>query len=171
MGEFVTREHQRALLEELKDVYPEVKPYRFNGDEAGRRATANLHYLLEHSLIEGKIRLSSAGDRSSICAVRLTHKGLDFLLDDGGLSAILGVVTVKLHDDSIRQLLINRVDADTKATPEERDALRDKIRKLPAEMLGTVVSEATKEGLKHVPDLAAWLFHTLPHALQVTTIA
>ena len=36
--------------------------------------------------------------------------GIDFLTDDGGLSAILGVVTVKLHSDTIQALIAAKID-------------------------------------------------------------
>ena len=42
---------------------------------------------------------------------RITAKGIDFLEDDGGLSAILGVVTVKLHADTLREMLAKKIDA------------------------------------------------------------
>lgn len=41
----------------------------------------------------------------------LTAKGLDFIADDGGLGAILGDVTVRLHGDALRDLLISRVQS------------------------------------------------------------
>ncbi|EIR5426104.1 hypothetical protein LW795_005216, partial [Salmonella enterica] len=34
----------------------------------------------------------------------ITHKGIDFIRDDGGLGAILNVQTVKFHDSTITAL-------------------------------------------------------------------
>jgi hypothetical protein len=43
--------------------------------------------------------------------VKITSRGIDFLADDGGLAAILGVVTVKLHEETLKALLEAGVDA------------------------------------------------------------
>lgn len=162
MGEFLDRSRQRELLFELRDEYPHPKFYTLKGDEIGRRETVNLHYLLEHGLIEGKLEFSGTGDRSARCKARLTHKGLDFLADDGGLSAILGIVTVKLHDDTVRDLLISQVDADTAKDSTAKTKLKDAIRRLPAEALSTLVKSAMESGLKHVGDIGSWI-HQISH--------
>lgn len=157
MGEFLNRARQRELLWELRDEYPHQKHYEFKGDEAGRREAVNLHYLLEHGLIDGKPRFSKTGDRASHWLVRITHHGLDFLADDGGLGAILGVVTVKLHDDTVRELLMARVDADNTNDSTAKADLKDTIRRMPADVLSTLVKEATKVGLGHIGDIGSWI--------------
>ena len=45
-------------------------------------------------------------------------------MDDGGLSAILGVVTVKLHSDTIQALLNTKIDQ-ADIPPEEKSKLKD----------------------------------------------
>lgn len=159
MGELLDRARQRELLLELRGEYPHLKHYQCKGDEAGRRETVNLYYLLEHGLIEGKPHFPSTGDRSALWPVRINHRGLDFLADDGGLGAILGVVTVKLHDDTVRDLLMARVDADDKKDDTAKAKLKETIRSLPAEALSTLVKEAAKAGLAHVGDIGAWIHH------------
>lgn len=163
MGEFVDRGHQRQLLRELNEVFPKTKGFSSNGDEAGRRTLVNLWYLRGHCLIEGEIRLSTSGDNGGVAVVRLTSQGWDFLADDGGLGAILGVVTVKLHDDTIRDLLLARVDADPIATEDQKKGLRATIRGLPVEALKEMVKEATKLGLSHVDDLRPWIEHAVQY--------
>lgn len=159
MGEFLDRARQRELLFELQDEYPHPKFYVLAGDEAGRREAVNLHYLLEHGLIEGRPQFSSSGDKSSRWQVRITHQGLDFLADDGGLGAILGVITVKLHDDTVRDLLMAGVDADKSIDASAKSKLKDMIRGLPADVLSTAVKEAMKAGLSHVGDIGGWIHH------------
>jgi hypothetical protein len=161
MGEFLDRARQRELLFEMRNEYPRPKTYDLKGDRPGRREAVNLHYLLEHGLIAGQPRFSSTGDGSSLWLVRITHQGLDFLADDGGLGAILGVVTVRLHDDTVRELLMARVDADNTKDDSAKAKLRDTIRGLPAEMLSTLVKEAMKSGLAHIQDVGAWIHHSL----------
>ncbi len=90
----------------------------------------------------------------------ITAKGLDFIQDDGGLSAILGVVTVKLHDDTIRRLLIDKVQASEE--PEGvKERLVDAIKSAPAETLKTVVQKTLEAGIQSLPNavqlLQGWL--------------
>lgn len=165
MGEFLDRGQQRELLMELRDEYPHPKFYTLKGDEAGRRVAVNLSYLIEHGLIEGKLEFSGTGDKSGRCKARLTHKGLDFLADDGGLGAILGVVTVRLHDDTVRDLLIAQVNADATKDDSAKTKLKDAIRGLPAEALSTLVKSAAETGLKHIGDVGTWI-HQIIHIVM-----
>lgn len=73
MGEFLDRPRQRELLLELRDEYPHVRHYQLQGDEAGRRETVNLYYLLEHGLIDGKPQFSGTGDRSARFPARINE--------------------------------------------------------------------------------------------------
>lgn len=157
MGELLDRGRQRELLLELQNEFPHPKFYKLSGDDQGRRESVNLQYLVEHGLITGKLEFSGTGDRSGRGNLRITHHGLDFLADDGGLGAILGVVTVKLHDDTIRKLLMARVDEDNAIDESAKAQLKDTIRGLPGEMLSTLVKEATKVGLGHVGDIGTWI--------------
>ena len=93
------------------------------------------------------------------CA-RSRHGGVDFLADDGGLTAILGTVVVKLHADTIRDMLLARVESTALPAPE-KSALVKQIKALPAMALQAVASRATQEGLAHIPDLWHWLQGTL----------
>lgn len=69
------------------------------------------------------------------------------------------MVTVKLHDDTVRDLLMARVDEDKTKDDSAKVKLKDTIRGLPAEMLSTLVKEAMKAGLGHIPDVGAWIHH------------
>lgn len=171
MGDFLDRDMQRELLTEMKDEYPHLKHYQAGGDESGRRLTVNLHYLWEHGLIEGKPMFSGTGDRSCRWPVKLTHRGLDFLADDGGLSAILGVVTIRMHDDTIRQLLEKGVANDPKATSEEKTGAIEILRKMPEKAMSVVVEELAKKGIEHFPNLVPYLLHAGRIALHATGVA
>ena len=156
MGELLDRNFQRQLLGELRDIYPHAADVRRSwGEQPDNRLLVNLVYLDEHGLVtlsrsdllSGEIRLHS---------VSLTAKGMDFLADDGSLSAILGVVTVKLHDDSIRDLLIKRIEA-AEGERTAKQALIDKIRSLPAEALGKLTMDGLNAALSQVPRLVELL--------------
>lgn len=112
------RQLQLKLLEKMSLNYPDSCD--FNGDykygtSEYAAAVANLYYLMQHNLVkEESIEVSSEiGARGSrkfqFGAPTINQNGMDFLADDGGLSAILGVVTIKIDPEQYRQILINRV--------------------------------------------------------------
>lgn len=143
------------MLEELRAVYPATELYQSGLDELARRRSVNLHYLLEHELISGKAESTYSDGISYV--VRINAKGLDFLQGDGGLSAILGVVTVKLHDETILKLMDGRIDAEPAATDAAKAEAKSSLRRLPEAALKTLVEEITKKGLEHFPDLLPWI--------------
>jgi hypothetical protein len=154
----INRELQLNLLKLLSDAYPQyVVANNIPGDKD--EVNANLHYLIEHDLVNGPVTDFMSGERIVGMAI-ITAAGIDFLADDGGLSAILGVVTVKLHEESIRQLLVDRVSrADLPA--EQRSSLLQAIRNLPARALQTATEKLLENGadqmLAEAPRLYTWL--------------
>lgn len=153
----ISREIQRKALLELQEHYPTWLDVQ-NPDwleMTPKAKAANLAYLEEHDLIALKWREGIGFPKSPFLAM-ITAKGIDFLADDGGLSAILGVVTVKLHEDTIRELLIKRVE-NSDAPPTVKSQLIGKIRELPSTALSKVAERGLEEGLERVPDLVEWL--------------
>ncbi|UVK45701.1 hypothetical protein BPNPMPFG_001261 [Mesorhizobium sp. AR07] len=90
----------------------------------------------------------------------ITAKGLDFIADDGGLGAILGVVTVRLHGDTLRELLISRVESS-----DEDDTVKQKVvaklKDIPGEALGALVTKALDASLASLPAVATWMLALL----------
>lgn len=143
----VDRALQLDLLNRLANEYPQtITVGKWLGENSN--SNAMLHYLSEHGLIDGSISRPVSGQQAFTSA-RITAAGLDFLADDGGLSAILGVVTIKLHEETIRQLLIDRIEA-SPASPEERSALAKAIRNLPTKALGALTDKLLKAGADHL---------------------
>jgi hypothetical protein len=144
----IDRDVQGKILELLRDVYPrraDTRAIKIGCDlnEIG----ANVAYLEEHSLVD-----ANWASGAPVAMVKITAKGLDFLVDDGGLSAILGVVTVRLHEDTLKALLIERIDSSSE--PETvRSKLKDQIRALPAEGMKTITMELLKQLLTRVPEV------------------
>lgn len=66
------------------------------------QAAANLRYLEDTWSFKGGAIIGVDGLAFSESTI--TAASLDFLEDDGGLSAILGIITVKLHADTIKGL-------------------------------------------------------------------
>ncbi|MDV2441190.1 hypothetical protein QR665_17230 [Acinetobacter gerneri] len=95
---------------------------------------ANLKYLEQHNLIEKNSIARSLDGIYSINQVTIIHHGMDFLADDGGLSAILGVVTIKFEADQLKLLLESKIMA-TDLPPADKHKLIDGLRSLSAESI------------------------------------
>lgn len=150
------RELQRNLLTKLADHYPERDHhgtlFEPIGDdkEAEAKVIANLLYLEEHELIEAGIEQGMDGYYSNFGA-KITAKGLDFLADDGGLTAILGTVTVRFHDETLRALIGQKI-ADAPLAPADKKKWSDALRALPADAIKHLTMKLLDEGLGHAPD-------------------
>jgi len=162
MGEFLDRDLQRNLLNEYREAYPQSLLTTLSGSQDDRQRMVNISYLIDHGLLQGEGRVNSTGDRSSRWKAAITARGLDFLADDGGLSAILGVVTVRFHDETLRALLIDRLEADPEADAGVKAKLYESIKGLPAEGLKVVMQKALETGLSNIPHLTHWLQGILP---------
>lgn len=149
------RDLQRQILEALAEHYP--KPIADLQDlmqSQHEEFDANVFYLYEHGLITMQIRNRMAtGDQAY--NQKITKDGLDFLADDGGLTAILGVVTVRLHEETVKALLEERLER-SDLPEEEKRPLLQAVRELPA--------EATKHLTMKLLDLGA---DNLPRAIEL----
>ena len=123
----------------------------------------NLLYLAEHDLIETHIRIG-IDNYISMASFRATKKGIDFLADDGGLSAILGVVTIKLHEDSLKALIENKIKSADLPEPEKRLWL-DALKTMPAEAAKQLAVRLMDAGISHGPNI----MHTVGTFLGITT--
>jgi hypothetical protein len=160
MGELLDRGFQRQLLMELRDVYPhKIDVLQHWGSQSDNRLLVNLSYLAEHGLIEFSTR-TLVSREIFMGFAKITAVGMDFVADDGGLSAILGVVTVKLHENTVRDLLVANVTAsDTPTSTKEQ--LIAKIKGLPTDALGSLTEKALDAGLASIPNLGAWLLSAI----------
>lgn len=141
------------------DSYPDRNrgvPDRTTDDpEAEKNVLANLLYLEEHGLIEAGLQQSLDGKYSSY-GTKITAKGLDFLEDDGGLSAILGTVTIRMHADSIKALLLAKIDASV-LPAEEKSRLKKHLDALTGEAWKQAGKYLMEQGLNHLPAGLSWL--------------
>lgn len=158
----IDRELQHRLLQAAADeypgdVYPQVDDLEW---EEQKNVAGQLFYLAEHGLIKNHSQISMDG-HVMFGPYKATKSGIDFIADDGGLSAVLGVVTIKLHDDTVRSLLIQSVQ---KSSGDEtvKGSLVAQIKALPAEALKTLTTKALEAGLQNLPN-AIQLLHTWLH--------
>jgi hypothetical protein len=94
----LNRTMQRKVLEVCAAIYPEqIDPMALLAAcnvEDSEPFMANVAYLAEHGLVDCKVRRIINGPAAlGVCMI--TARGLDFLADDGGLTAILGTRVVK----------------------------------------------------------------------------
>ena len=151
------RELQLELLKKLADSYPDTRDVqRWESEFPG--AMSNLAYLSEHGLCDLKtIAVSSVNVPFK---ARITAKGMDFLADDGGLSAILGVLTIKLHDDTIKAIIETRIMQSDLPEPAKKRMI-DRLRSLGGEATKHLLLKSLDYGLDKAPDaiekIGAWL--------------
>lgn len=146
---------QRQILELLREHYPHGAIAARELELDTERAATNLRYLEEHGLCKSGVKIG-AGGSIEFNQSTITAAGLDFLEDDGGLSAILGVVTVKLHADTVRDMIDAKIE--TSSVPaEEKSKLRNVLAGLSEAGLRAATTDLVKSGLDHLPDAAHWL--------------
>ncbi|WP_395317011.1 hypothetical protein [Variovorax sp. UC74_104] len=156
----IDRELQLHILEVLREVYPDYDKGQLlsdKGDGSGEdeRIVANLVYLEEHGLVKSGITFSITG-AALYDGARITAAGLDFLADDGGLTAVLGTVIVKLHADTIRDLMLAKVEA-AQLPAEEKSRLKKAITTLSTEALKEAAKKLVSAGMDNAPDAIALL--------------
>jgi len=134
---------QREILEDLDETYPNETWF---GDQISLSSDQGkeMYYLNEHGLIDARIERWTNAE--AISSARLTAKGRDFI-HGCGLSAYYGTITVKLHQDTIRELIEARILA-LDATQQEKDSMLKTLKKLPADAIKTATQELTKKALE-----------------------
>ena len=140
----------------LRDEYPRKIDEQPDIEGVEEEAIyANLSYLEGHGLCESGL-VQSADGVFGWAGASITASGIDFLEEDGGLSAILGVVTIKLHADTLRELLSAKIES-APIPPEEKSRLKKLLATLSETALKAGATEMVVTGLKHVQDIAQWI--------------
>ncbi|MDQ6212340.1 hypothetical protein [Achromobacter insolitus] len=153
----LNRDVQRSILSELADCYPDAYGHPIqnlapNADEGV--IVANLIYLAEHGLLKHGLEEDVDGWSPVLGMTRITARGMDFLEDDGGLSAILGVVTIRLHSDTIKGLIEEKI-AQSDLAPADKKRWIDQLRSLPADATKHLVQKLVEKGLDSGPAAVA----------------
>lgn len=148
------RQLQKELLEKMSSAYP----YSYNFDKEYSRGTdeynkvaANLYYLEQHELISNE-SITLTINPPLIEMPQITHKGLDFLADDGGLTAILKVVTVKFDADQLKAILESKIMA-SDLPSEDKQKLLYQLRTLPAEAIKHLTLKIVDYGWDNIGSL------------------
>jgi hypothetical protein len=154
---------QLEILEKLAAEYPAaVSDIHNKLSSDAQLAIKNIHYLAAHGLISANFS-SALGQRIPVPGpVKITHHGMDFLADDGGLSAILGVVTVKLHEDTLRQLITSKIQA-SDLPAEEKNSLLQTVKELPGEAIKHLSEKLLDLGLENAPRAVSLIHKALQY--------
>lgn len=157
----LNRDLQRLILVELTEQFPKYPRQEFFEALAAEHdqdeINGNLMYLQMHGMVKLKITTYLGGGFIiHTDLISPTEKAFDFLAEDGGLSAILGVVTVKLHADTIRDLLAAKIS--TSDIPEsEKNTLLQTIKSLPDEGLKHLTTKLIDYAVDQAPNIALLL--------------
>jgi len=149
------RNVQRDLLLALYESSPEgissTESNNFENSFGGvANYVANLRYLAEHGLLACKIDRYSHGYEITPELMKITNKGIDFIRNDGGLGAILNVVNVRLHSDTINKL--ESIISSSNAPEEEKSTLISTLRKLPEDAIKHLNLKLLDVGVSHLPN-------------------
>ena len=146
----IDRDLQHRILNLLIEHYPNDIDVEANLDEDRSKLLFNLQYLYEHGLI-GEV-LTATFDGFVIEATKITSKGIDFMADDGGLSAILNVVTVKVEASQMVSLLETLVMS-SNLSPADKQSMTSALRELPAESIKHLTTKVVDAGWDSLPGL------------------
>ena len=147
----LNRDVQHRILTMLSDSYP--TPVSDPSEELGldaKTGSQNLYYLAELGLITVSKERDIGPAYPTPAMATITAKGLDFLADDGGLGAILGTVTVKIHQDSIKQLLEDKIQQ-SDLTEQEKSGILKTLRELPSEAMSHLTTKLLDLGMGNLP--------------------
>lgn len=154
----LSREFQRRLLTKLSVYYPHAHVGRWQElDEDESTVKTNLLYLQQHGLINTDAKVNRQfGQGFTYSYSQLTKDGMDFLEQDGGLSAILGVVTIKLHDETVKSLIEHKI-MESDLSPSDKRRYVDGLRELPSETTKHLVLKLVDLGLGKGQQAIEWL--------------
>jgi len=146
---------QKRLLEACANNYPGYMSRETWNDQFEELdehvLAANLVYLHQHGLMEKSVSIGHQNDYTfSLGGLCCTEAGMDFLADDGGLSAILGTLTIKLHEDTLQKLIAGKI-LESDLPDEEKGRLVEGVKELSGEATKHLTMKLIDEGLAHLP--------------------
>ncbi|QXX98790.1 hypothetical protein IM817_11710 [Serratia marcescens] len=157
-----TEKYDRALQLEILNALVDVAPNHLSEEQEEQlqgkfqnydHFVACMLYLQMHNLVSLPFVVSQSNEgvkyifNSHTCAI--THSGIDFLLNDGGLSAILKVQTIRIHRDTI--VAIEDLIAVSNLSAPEKASIVSKLRELPADAIKHLTLQLLTQGVLHVP--------------------
>lgn len=135
-------------LNELCQIFGDNKLFR------------ELKYLEESELLHNEAIIISIDNCIYFGVVKITNKGLDFIQSDGGISAILNVVTVRFEPDTLTALIAAKINQSD--LPEaERSKLVEAVKELPSDGIKHLMTKVLDKGVENIPNLVRIISDTL----------
>lgn len=150
------RQLQLQILNRLRDEYPEFMEINKFLDANDKKIQANLFYLAEHNLIEPSAIREAFGVPRMMMLAKITSRGLDFLEDDGGLGAILRVVTVRFDAENIKTLLEEKI-LQSNISDEQKKSVIHKLKSFSGEILKSIILKLVEKGIEKPEDIARFI--------------
>lgn len=144
----LNRNLQLKVLEELSEAYPEDFDFAESGLKDIPDLQANLFYLAEHNLIESNTITQEWASPQKMLTARITARGLDFLADDGGLGAILNVITVRLEADTILSLIESKIQESALPFDKKEGAI-SRLRGFSGDVLKSVIIKLLEKAIEN----------------------
>ncbi|MGM8931418.1 hypothetical protein [Salinicola halophyticus] len=139
------------LLEKAAEANPQPLAIDDYNKARGKDAvTPVVSYMVQHGLVEGPAR-RRMGTLDSYAEITITAKGLDYISEDGGLTAQDKLVIVRLEAQTIRDLVMAQVEL-SQAPKHEKTLIRRRLEALPEEGLKHLTSQLVELALKATPD-------------------
>jgi len=123
--------------------------------------TTTISYLVDHGLVTGTPR-KRIDEIASYADVKITSAGFDYISEDGGLTAELGVVTVRIEAETIQALVTAQIEM-TDATRQEKNLLRQQLQALSKEGHQRLANQLIHLGLEAAPRSIEWLKTLIGH--------
>lgn len=170
-----TKKYDRALQLEILNALIDSAPNALNDEKEQElirkfddydHFVACMLYLEMHGLVGSPfIKSQSFGEGTQYHfnqhSCFITEKGIDFLLDDGGLSAILKVQTVRLHNDTI--VALEDIIRVANMPEDQKKGLISKLRELPADAIKHLTLQLLTQGVLNLPNALRLIQTTLQH--------
>lgn len=140
----LNRKLQKDILEALSEVYPDsLLVSALPGFSHNREFMGNLFYLQEHGVIDGG-DIREPGQCRSMVDAQITKAGLDFLADDGGLSAILGYRFIRLEASELVDSLLKLLQ-ESEVEDDKCSAAAVQLKSMDGEALENLVVELLRQ--------------------------
>jgi hypothetical protein len=122
------------------------------------------HYLQEHGLANFRGIIEShdpvihidlvGGDVENQLSGSITVKGYDYMEQDGGLTSELNIQVIRLHADTIRDLIEAKILNNEDISTEKKSKLLTSLRDMPEEAMRQLTQKLIGYGLDQAP--SAW---------------
>ena len=149
------RAREREILFQLAKVYPKPINERFGKKDSffsNPGYGAELCYLAGHGLVDIKYHQYMHVADKQLDWAMITSQGIDFIKDDGGIAAILGTITVKIHEESIKALIVEKIES-SNLDQTYKQRLISQLQLLPADSIKHLTMNLVSSAVCNLPEL------------------